>query len=1105
VAKGDGGGVGNERGSAHRRGLAVVLAATGLIGRGLTLPSGEEFVPARLEFETNQPTDDVTCISTTDRRIFFSAKRKTGDDDNSLGKTVTQWVAQARSGQPDDVLGLATAQFTTTVEHIRLALKHHHKQPGTTGSVDEQKALTVLKKRIKAAAPGEPELQARVLDAAYVLEVKAVDAEDEDFHVAADRLENKIVAAGQGLAAARALSNAFHDQASQKSGSGLADWVKILVDAGLTVYADGKGPAGVAENARQVALQDYSSRLAGELGRVDLALLVDDVTTLAVDGLADGLRVNVYSPQYQGLEREKLLVIARRWPRMLLTGMPGMGKSTALRQLAARWATDPAAPTPLLIRLPEVAARCGHPSEVTLGLLCEVAAGTSPDEQRPVLAAALQQACEQGHAVLLLDAFDESGHKRALLAEGLATVLSALPQVGVVLATRDSGVRSAQRLELPAAELATPRNLVAILHQLLDQVATARQIEVDQRDTWIARRRTWLSDARRSHDGIGSVPLFAMLMALAMTRSEQAPSAQGQATLLRDAVTESVRRWERRRPGDADTDDQAAQLLDGFAALGALMAASGSASRAEASLALATMLDQRWDLRARGLVGVRTDLILRFWDEQMGVFVTRTDRIEARSRVFAEIGAAMAVPLLDDPAHVADWVAAAVADPGRRTILLMAGELDARVLTALLADAGGVPATRALAAAAIISRGAPADETQYARLLQLLADASEQVEAQAGQPDVLDDWDAWPVAALAGLRLPASLRDQRRQVLARLCDTDDQRLVTAALAVLADAAADGGRPLNEEQARIVRQALTDASPDSRGNVIAHRRGGQQPGLIRVAVESIGHLEVLGADMDECICEIAKGATLGAYADIEEELKAHGYSPAPAVIVSMPEQLSNLVTSVNNDDQVLPLLRASQRMSRGSGECSDRDRWRLPDLCALFDLIRPKNASISGFFDAIQSDADSVRAGWLAAAAAAADLDPAAVAMQAEAAIAEHDHHFQPTVWNLLTAPAPDGPPAVTAALLDSTALDALVNALTTDSEWIAESALKLLQNVTTEQLSDRLDGPLERVPTERRQQIAALIRHIGKEPAERTSATEFARVPRYQSRVDGNG
>jgi hypothetical protein len=976
MAKGDGGGVGNERGSAHRRGLAVLLAANGLAGRGLVLPSGETFVPERLEFETVQPTDDVTCISTTGRQIFFSAKRTCGDDATNLGKTVAQWVTQARSLQPGDILGLATAQLTGAMQHIRLALKRHHQQPGTTGSVDEQAALTALKDRIKAAAPGEPELQARVLDAAYVLVVRAVDAEDEDFQVAADRLESTIVASGEGVAAAQALSHSFHDQASQKSGSNMPDWVRILREAKLTVSADGAGPAGAAENALQVALQEYAARLAGQLGRVDLALLVDDVATLTVDGLADGLRVSVYSPGYLRREQEKLLVLARRWPRMLLTGLPGIGKSTALRQLAALWATDTAAPTPLLIRLPEVAARCWHASAVTLGVLCEVAASTAPVEQRLVLAAALQRACERGHAVLLLDAFDECGHRRALLAEGLATVLTTLPQVGVVLATRDSGVRSAQRLGLPAAELATPSNLDTILHHLLDQVATVRQIDVDQRDAWIARRRTWLSDARRAHPGIGSVPLFAILMALAMTQSEQTPSAQGQATLLRDAVTESVHRWERRRPGDAETADQAAQLLHGLGALGELMAGSGSATRAEASRALATMLDQQWDLRARGPLGVLTDLILRFWDEQMGVFVARADRIEARSRVFAEIGAAMAVPLLDDQAQVADWVAASVTDSGRRTTLLMAGELDPRVLTALLADAGDAPATRALSAATIVSRGAPADETQYARLLQLLADATEQAEPETGHSDALDDWDAWPVAALAGLRLPASLRDRRRQALARLSDTDDQRLVTAALAALADAAADRC-PLDEEHACIVREALADASPGSRGNVIAQMRGGQQPGLIRVAVESIGHLEVLGADMVEHICEIAKGTTLGTYADIEEELKAQGYSPAPAVIVSMPEQLSVMVAAVNNDSQVLPLLRAAQNTSGGSGECSDRDRWRLPDLCALFDLIRPQNSSVSGFFDAIQSDADSVRAGWLAAAAAAAGLDPAA--------------------------------------------------------------------------------------------------------------------------------
>ena len=46
---------------------------------------------------------------------------------------------------------------------------------------------------------------------------------------------------------------------------------------------------------------------------------------------------------------------------MLLTGLPGMGKSTALEQAAARWAADTDAPVPVLVQLRDLARRRSSP------------------------------------------------------------------------------------------------------------------------------------------------------------------------------------------------------------------------------------------------------------------------------------------------------------------------------------------------------------------------------------------------------------------------------------------------------------------------------------------------------------------------------------------------------------------------------------------------------------------------------------------------------------------------------------------------------------------------------------------------------------------------
>ena len=94
---------------------------------------------------------------------------------------------------------------------------------------------------------------------------------------------------------------------------------------------------------------------------------------------------------------------------------------------------------------------------MTLSAFCEVAALGIESGQRADLAAALESACQEGRAVLLLDGLDECMKWRAVVAEGLRMILGSLPaETGVVVATRSSGVPAAERLGLLIAESRRP-------------------------------------------------------------------------------------------------------------------------------------------------------------------------------------------------------------------------------------------------------------------------------------------------------------------------------------------------------------------------------------------------------------------------------------------------------------------------------------------------------------------------------------------------------------------------------------------------------------------------------------------------------------------------
>ena len=54
---------------------------------------------------------------------------------------------------------------------------------------------------------------------------------------------------------------------------------------------------------------------------------------------------------------DPLLPLVRRWGRLVLVGLPGAGKTTALRELASAMAADQGAPIPVPVKLQPLAGR----------------------------------------------------------------------------------------------------------------------------------------------------------------------------------------------------------------------------------------------------------------------------------------------------------------------------------------------------------------------------------------------------------------------------------------------------------------------------------------------------------------------------------------------------------------------------------------------------------------------------------------------------------------------------------------------------------------------------------------------------------------------------
>ena len=790
---------------------------------------------------------------------------------------------------------------------------------------------------------------------------------------------------------------------------------------------------------------------------------------------------------------------------MLLVGLPGSGKSLALRQLAAVWAGDSRAPVPVLVSLRAVARRCSDHGSLTLTALCEAAAHGASSEQRAVLASALEDLCGHGEAVLMLDGLDECLDRRALIADGLSALAGSLPpETGVIVATRASGERAARRLGLPAATIVSPSGLDLVMQQLLEHVAAVRAPERD-RPAWVAGRASWLDQARDKYREMSSVPLLATLLVLVAADSADNQLPGSRARLLMTAVTDSVRRWERRRPDPGDHTDWPTdgQLLDGYAAIGYRLATVGEISITEAAAAVSGMLAERWGL-APGAASETAERILWFWDEHVGVFV-RTDAgvVAARSRVFCEIASAMWVARLPER-RIAEWVAKSLRDPDRDESLQLAAELEPMVIAALLAEgSAGVRQSAVLIAAEAVGNGMVLRLDQMTTLIDRLAwEATQGITAPptagGAEPSIArpegreqQDTTGWACAReLARLPLPAALHERRRNLLNDLRLTSEQQTIAQALRALSDAETTGRPPSGEEE-HTIRRALdlplprkqrTRRSPQ--GHLVFRSGPSLLTGHVEVAIGATRYLETLDNKLARRIHEIGNKSSFLVYPQVAQALANRGYHFATQTRTRYFRQIQQ-AAAIWNDHPELPLLQAAARLSDSHITMSSAAVWRLPDLLDLFAVLGAPSVGPKDLLAAVISDTDETRDMWLSCVVTATGHDAAAIAAQARHAISEcgqpgksRSHH----ILELIITRPPGQIPEIRQARPGPETHSILVGLLGARSDWIADTSCDMLLGTRSERLHEQLLAALPRLPAPRRKIAALVASYAAKNP-----------------------
>lgn len=664
------GGASGDAGVEYRRAVAAyavahALAGEALSGFGFALRSAQVVAVA---VETDEHADDVRVTFADGHKAQVQAKR-TLRFGAVLRSAVAQWSEAAKSGldQVRDRLVLVTGTASGRVRVLARALERCKTDEPGAFTAEEEKALRALDQML----PNLTAQQRQLVNRCAVITVLDVEEEQSPGATHARLLLGRVLGGGDVTVCAwRDLVAHCGRVGRLRGGFGVEGWVRLLQEERYRI-AGYETPA--ADAARQAeALDRYRDLLRLRGTMVDLRPLGADTAPIPLAELDAVAECVPAGADRRDAEPLPWSLLRRR--RVLLTGLPGGGKSVAIAAAAAVLVDAAGAPLPLVVSLRDVDVRnrsCGFADRVL-----DTAVKDVPAIDRPLVRAALEQGLQSGATALLLDSLDETHARRGTIVsevEDLCGRVSA--DVPVLLATRDVAYAQAATLGWDDLRLVEPEKPKRSVRAVLAAVAAARQ--VPDTDAWVERRVEWVAAILGRDRVLGETVLMPVLLALLAAERSNGALPVTRAEILHGIVEAVVRRREARRdPGlrlsTLNEHDSANATLAAFAVEAGVLGDSGGQARmATVQEAVASTLVRDWGLPT-GAAASGASAIVHFWDE-IGVFVIRgaDETVAPRMELFLDIGDA--VQASTQPPHViAAWVDARIHDRRHEPLILAA-------------------------------------------------------------------------------------------------------------------------------------------------------------------------------------------------------------------------------------------------------------------------------------------------------------------------------------------------------------------------------------------------------------------------------------------------
>jgi len=739
------GGASGDAGVEYRRAVAAYAVAHGLADLPLSGFGfgGRDAIVATVSLETDDPVDDIRIDYVNGSSTFVQAKRRLADG-SQFASAVGQWRRAAMSGL--DVGGhrlvIVAGELSGPMRDLRELL---YRFSGDTVGGLTKAEVRILARLDEQLGSIQPDQRAAVLRCASILDLDVEQPMSKDAGRAMAMLGGSVCVAADAELAWRTLTATAGQVARRRAGLTMAGWLGELRAAGVRLSGSGDTRSARLERTHR-AVETYAEGLRHVASRLDLRGLGASVAPIPMD--AADAKIDVHLDPDDSHEKGDLAWVALRRGRIVLTGLPGGGKSTAMAAAAARLTGVPRAPLPVLASLKDMFSQQHH-GGFRQRLLAVAADRVKGDEREP-LSWAIEERLDDGRIILFLDGLDETYDQRGVVVAELDRFLRGVHEdVGVVLATRDVAYGQAATLGWSTVRLAVPEEIDSTIRAVLRSAMGTRATTgraASGAEEWVSRRSDWVTKALTDDRTLAETPLLPLLLTLLAIERDTAALPTRRAKILLEAITAVVDRHERHRRdrfsfGVFEGTDARDAALAGFGAEGATILAGGGRATVEASCqSVASTLRDRWHLSLGYAASAARDVV-RFWDEH-GIFVisSSTEYIAPRIALFAEVGDARHAT--EDMREAGQWAADRLA----------AGKLESLILAAGLSPA----AAESLATLAVET----ADRSLAHAVAQAVREgATISAEKLEGVQNVLladarranrDGWRSWTAA----LRLP---------------------------------------------------------------------------------------------------------------------------------------------------------------------------------------------------------------------------------------------------------------------------------------------------------------------------------------------------------------